>query len=328
MSTLTIVKFTIFTRTDITLQTSVKNLRAITMCSEFTPHCGYYKRIIILIGDLYCPNTMCSGIFCLHKLTFQSLGRSDYQCPQCASVCQVRIIPFEDQTNSFFLSFGRGVYNFEEFPKSYQDVIGDVYCPGKYCLNREKCESLGGYMTTPRSIHGCGNCGAWLFVYKVLFTLQEHVETTKTDKTCFLFAIENMNMVPNKQLLLNVPFQSNKNRKKELCVDNKVQETIGDVYCPTCRKENSVYFSTNKTSSFYDCKKCKACCHVLNIPFNDQKPTIMLFDGDGAHRSARKTSRDYEKQKPSPFLTNILRQSQPSTSEPQSKKVEVIPFMA
>ena len=66
----------------------------------------------------------------------QSLGGSDDQCPQCASVCQVRNILFEDQTNSF-LSFGQGVYIFEESPKSIQDVIGDVYCPGKYCSNRE-----------------------------------------------------------------------------------------------------------------------------------------------------------------------------------------------
>ena len=65
--------------------------------------------------------------------------------------------------------------------------------------------------------------------------------------------------------------------KKELCVDSKVRETIGDVYCPTCRNEKCVYLSTNKTTSFYDCKKSKACCHVLNIPFEDQKPTIMLF---------------------------------------------------
>ena len=61
-----------------------------------------------------------------------------------------------------------------------------------------------------------------------------------------------MNLVPNKQLLPNVPFQLTKNRKKELCVDNKVQETIGDVYCPNCRNEERVYISTNKTTSFYD----------------------------------------------------------------------------
>ena len=63
-----------------------------------------------------------------------------------------------------------------------------MYCPGTYFLNREKCESVGGYVTTPRSIYGCGKCGARLFVHKVPFTLQEHVKTTKTDKTRFFFA--------------------------------------------------------------------------------------------------------------------------------------------
>ena len=110
-----------------------------------------------------------------------------------------------------------------------------------------------------------------------------------------------MNLVPNKQLLLKVPFQSTKYRKKELCVDNKVRETIGDVYCPTSRTQKCVYISTNKTTSFYDFKKCEACCNVLNIPFKDQKRTIMLFGGDGTHCFARNTSRDYEKEKPSPF---------------------------
>ena len=71
------------------------------MCSEFTPDCGYNNCTIILIGDVYCPNTKCSGRLCLHKKTFQSLGRSDYQCPQCGSVCQVRNIPFEDQEIPF-----------------------------------------------------------------------------------------------------------------------------------------------------------------------------------------------------------------------------------
>ena len=88
-------------------------------------------------------------------------------------------------------------------------------------------------------------------------------------------------MVLDKQVLLNVPFQSTKFGKKELCVDNI--KTIGDVYCPTCRNEKCVYISTNKTTSFYDCKKCKACCHVLKIPFKEQKPTIMLLGGDGTH---------------------------------------------
>ena len=61
--------------------------------------------------------------------------------------------------------------------------------------------------------------------------------------------------------------------------------------------------------------KCKAFCHVFNIPFKDQKPTIMLFGGDGTHCFAKKSGRDYEKEKSSPFLKKFLRQSQPSTSK-------------
>ena len=155
------------------------------MCST---DCAYDNSTIILIGDVYCPNTKCLGKFWLHKKTFESLGRSDYQCSQCGSVCQVRNIHFEEQINSFFLSLGPGVYIFEERPKSVQKVDGDVYCPGEFCLNRKKCKTFGDYVTTPRSIYGCDNCGAWLFVHKVLFKLQEHVKTTKTDKTRFFFA--------------------------------------------------------------------------------------------------------------------------------------------
>ena len=113
-----------------------------------------------------------------------------------------------------------------------------------------------------------------------------------------------MNLLPNKQLLPNAPFQSIKYRKKELGVDNKVRETIGEVYCPTCRNEKCVNISTNKTTSFYDCKKCKTCYNVFIIPFKDQKPTIMLFGADGTHCFARKTSRDDKKEKPSPFWRN------------------------
>ena len=158
------------------------------MCSAFTPDCGYYKSFIILIGDVYCPNTKSSGRLCLHKKTFQTHGKSDYQYLQCASACQVRNILFEDQRNSFFLSLGQRVYIFEENLQSVQDVIGVVYCPGKYCSNREKCEPFGGRVTTPRSIYACGKCGAWLFVHKVPFMLQEQVKKTKTNKTRFFFA--------------------------------------------------------------------------------------------------------------------------------------------
>ena len=59
----------------------------------------------------------------------------------------------------------------------------------------------------------------------------------------------------------------------------------------------------------------------MRIPFKDQKPTIMLFGVDGTHCFAKKSSCDYEKEKPSPFLKNFLRQSQSPT--PKKGRVQM-----
>ena len=107
-----------------------------------------------------------------------------------------------------------------------------------------------------------------------------------------------------------------------------IQEVIGDVYCPTCPNEKRVYLETNKTSRFYDGIKCKACSQVLNIPFNEQKPTILLSGCGGTHRFARKTSRDYLKGTPSPILKKFSRQSWSSSPELEPKKLKTFPFMA
>ena len=53
----------------------------------------------------------------------------------------------------------------------------------------------------------------------------------------------------------------------------------------------------------------------------------MLFGGDGTHCFVKKTSRDYEKEKPSPFLKKLLCQSDPSASEPEPQKAKVFLFM-
>ena len=51
----------------------------------------------------------------------------------------------------------------------------------------------------------------------------------------------------------------------------------------------------------------------------------MLFGGDGTLCFARKTSDDYEKEKPSPFLMKFFRQSVSSKSEPAPKRAEMSP---
>ena len=126
------------------------------MCSAFTPDFGYENSTINFIGDVKYPNTKCSGKLCLHKKTFQPLGRSDYQCPQCASKCQVGNILLEDRAKYILLTSGQGVYFFERIPKSIQDDIREVYCPDNFCFNRQKCETLDGSVINPRSVSGCG----------------------------------------------------------------------------------------------------------------------------------------------------------------------------
>ena len=151
-------------------------MRATTVCSAFTLDCGYDNSTNNLIEDVCFPNTECSDKCCLLKKN-PSFGRSDYQFTQCASECQVRIIPFEGGTKSLFLSFGQGVHIFEDSPKSIQSVIGGVYCPGKYCFNREKCKSRDGFLTTPTSVYCFVGLWGCLFVHKNLFLVKEEVKT-------------------------------------------------------------------------------------------------------------------------------------------------------
>ena len=63
--------------------------------------------------------------------------------------------------------------------------------------------------------------------------------------------------------------------------DQSIVEIIGDVTCPNkkCRGEKSVYITSFEeiNKSTYQCKQCKACSRVLNIPFKDQEPCVTLF---------------------------------------------------
>ena len=63
--------------------------------------------------------------------------------------------------------------------------------------------------------------------------------------------------------------------------DQNIVELIGDVICPNkkCRGEKSVYITSFEeiNKSTYQCKQCKACSHVLKIPFKDQEPCVTLF---------------------------------------------------
>ena len=117
------------------------------------------------------------------------------------------------------------------------------------------------------------------------------------------------------------------NKERKICVCTTKYERLLKI-CIVQHVEMKMCLRFNQKNDYFDdCKKCRAYCHVLNIPFKDQKPTIMLFGGDGTHCFAKKTSRDYEKEKPSPFLKKFLCQSLPSRPEPEPKKVKLSPNM-
>ena len=175
VSTLTIANFTTSARTEFTLQTSVHFLGPNTMCSTFTPHCRYKHSINKPLGNVLCPNTLCSGLFCVHKKYFQSLGRSDYQCPEGTSTCEERNIHFEVQTIWF------------DFLKCDQAFILPKRHKNQFKMFLQMCAILDGSVSNK-----CGYVDTW--------------------------------------------------------------------------KENN--------ESRYECLPRKACCHVLNMPFKDQKPRI------------------------------------------------------
>ena len=109
------------------------------MCTAFMPNSRYDNSIIKLIRNVYCPNTMCLDLFCVHKEHFQSLDTSDCQCFQCESMCQVGNILFQEQTDSFFLNFSQEMLMFEDTKKSIQFIVENMCCSTR---PYEKCAHL------------------------------------------------------------------------------------------------------------------------------------------------------------------------------------------
>ena len=113
------------------------------------------------------------------------------------------------------MSFGQGVYNLGRLQNQFKLFLEMRIVLASIVPTEKIEEPLYGYVTSPRSIYGCGKCGACLFVHRVL---QEPLNTKKTDKKRFFFAKKKMNLVPNKQLLVIAAFQSTNYRKNKNCV--------------------------------------------------------------------------------------------------------------
>ena len=118
--------------------------------------------------------------------------------------------------------------------------------------------------------------------------------------------------------------------------DQNIVELIGGVICPNrkCGGEKCVYLTSFEeiNKSNYECKQFKACSHVLNIPFKDQKPCVTLFGWTYCFR--KKTKSNYQKEKLSLLMRQYIHQSKLSTTkaeeaniEPVPKKAKILPYM-
>ena len=114
------------------------------MSGTVDPDCCNNKSHFRPFGNVYCPTTMCSGIPCVFKKTFKSPSRTECNCPQWVSTCQVGIFNFEEHTNSFFLMSDRGIRIFEETQKSFQVFIEVVFFQERFVSDKSVSMSIQG----------------------------------------------------------------------------------------------------------------------------------------------------------------------------------------
>ena len=118
--------------------------------------------------------------------------------------------------------------------------------------------------------------------------------------------------------------------------DQSIVQFSRDVICPNkkCRGEKCIHFTSSEeiNKNTYQCKECKACSHVVNIPFKDQKPCVTLFGWTYCFR--KKTKLDYQKEKLSPLMQQCISRPKLSTTkaeeannEPVPKKAKILPYM-
>ena len=147
-------------------------------------------------------------------------------------------------------------------------------------VSAEKYETLGANVTTPRAVYGCGNCGAWLFVHRVPFMLNEHLKRTKTDKTRFFFA-KKMKLLPDKQLFIKVLSRYNSptitvTRTKKIWNESKFGINVSVSFWLMIWATYS-FFNTFCSISMY-CQPVK----FNQFTVNSQKIIIFAISNDGS----------------------------------------------
>ena len=152
------------------------------MCSAINPDCGYDNSTIILIGDVYSPNTKCWGKLCLHKNV--STSRQKRLSMSAMRVC----VP--GAQNSFWRSnkllflvvCSRGLPFWRESkinPRCYWRCL-----LSRQLLFQQREMRLS---NISRYLFGCGKCGTWLFFSQSSLCVTRALKDNKNrQKTLFV----------------------------------------------------------------------------------------------------------------------------------------------
>ena len=158
------------------------------MCSAFTPDCGYDTSILLSLGTCIVQIQSVQVDFACTKRLFNLSAeaiinaRNARLCVRCANFL------LKIKENPFCCRLAKGFTFLKRTQNQFKMLLEMSIVLASIVSTERNANLIGGYVTTPRFIYGCGKCFAWLFVHKAPFTLQEHVKTTKTDKKRFFFA--------------------------------------------------------------------------------------------------------------------------------------------
>ena len=172
------------------------------MCSAFTPDCGYKDSTIILIRDVYRPNTTCSGKLCMHKKIFNLSAKAICLCVRCA-IFLLKIKQF-----SFSWRLVKGFTFLKRLQKQFKMILEMCIALANFVPTKRNTNPLTVMLRLPDPFmvvdsveHGC-LFKKFLLFYKIKWRRQ------KQTNTLFL-CWKKMNLVPNKQLLPQCPISIN-----------------------------------------------------------------------------------------------------------------------
>ena len=130
-------------------------------------------------------------------------------------------------------------------------------------------------------------------------------------------------------MVYNVPVQSTRYSKEEtfffVCGQQSSKRYWSCVLSksPKSKKEECVDFPSNKISSFHDCKKCKASCHVFSALLQEQRPTLTFLVGNIFCTYCFAKKKNCDCKTPSHLLKNFLHQSPEPELEPKKNEINL-----